>query len=127
VLEFDQWVAGMQQRYAWLSPVLVRRYARAYGTRITSLLEGCKTVSSLGPEIVPGLYPAEADYLMTREWATCAADILWRRSKLGLHLPPGSEEKVDAWIAARLANAHGQALPLARGAGDNPEAQLQRI
>jgi glycerol-3-phosphate dehydrogenase len=127
VLEFDQWAAGMQQRYSWLSPALVRRYARAYGTRITSLLEGCKTLSNLGPEIVPGLYPAEAHYLMTREWATCAADILWRRSKLGLHLPPGSEEKLDAWIAARLAEGHGQPAELARGPGDNPEAQLQRI
>jgi glycerol-3-phosphate dehydrogenase len=127
VLEFDQWVAAMQQRYSWLSPALVRRYARAYGTRITSLLEGCQTLSNLGPEIVPGLYPAEADYLITREWALTAADMLWRRSKLGLHLPPGSEEKLDAWIAMRLAEGHGQPANLARGPGDNPEAQLERI
>lgn len=127
VLEFDQWVAGMQQRYSWLSPALVRRYARAYGTRITTLLDGCKTLSNLGPEIVPGLYPAEADYMMTREWATCAADMLWRRSKLGLHLPPGSAEKLDAWIAARLADGPGQPAQSARRPGDNSEAQLQRI
>jgi glycerol-3-phosphate dehydrogenase len=101
VLEFDQWVAGMQQRYSWLEPRLVRRYARAYGTRITAVLEGCRTLSDLGPEIVPGLYPAEADYLMTHEWAASAADILWRRSKLGLHVPAGSAEKLDAWIAGR--------------------------
>jgi glycerol-3-phosphate dehydrogenase len=103
VLEFDQWAAGMQQRYGWLSPALVRRYARAYGTRITTLLDGCRSVADLGPEIVPGLYAAEADYLITHEWAASAADILWRRSKLGLHLPGGSAEKLDAWIAGRRA------------------------
>ena len=101
VLEFDQWVAAMQQRYGWLSPPLVRRYSRAYGTRITAMLEGCRTLTDLGPEIVPGLYPAEVDYLMTHEWAASAADILWRRSKLGLHLPAGGAEKLDAWIAGR--------------------------
>jgi glycerol-3-phosphate dehydrogenase len=101
VLEFDQWVAGQQQRYGWLSPALLRRYARAYGTRITTLLDGCRTLADLGPEIVPGLYAAEAGYLMTHEWAASAADILWRRSKLGLVLPADSAEKLDAWIAAR--------------------------
>jgi glycerol-3-phosphate dehydrogenase len=109
VLEFDLWVASMQQRYSWLSPALVRRYARAYGTRIAIMLEGCRTLSDLGPAIVPGLYPAEADYLMTHEWAASAFDILWRRSKLGLHLPPGSAAIVDAWIAGRA--QVGQAGP----------------
>jgi len=101
VLEFDLWTASMQQRYSWLSPTLVRRYARAYGTRMVVMLEGCRRLSDLGPEIVPGLYAAEADYLMTYEWAASAVDILWRRSKLGLHLPAGSAALVDAWIAAR--------------------------
>ena len=100
VLEFADWMAGMQQRYAWLSPALVARYARAYGTRLPVMLAQCRTLADLGPEIVPGLYAAEAGYLMTHEWACSAADILWRRSKLGLHLPPGSEAKLDAWIAA---------------------------
>jgi hypothetical protein len=27
--------------------------------------------------------------------------MLWRRSKLGLHLPAGSEAVVDAWLARR--------------------------
>jgi glycerol-3-phosphate dehydrogenase len=103
VLEFDQWAASMRQRYSFLSPTLVRRYARAYGTRMRILLDGCRSVADLGPEIVPGLYAAEADYLVTHEWASSGADILWRRSKLGLHLPSGSAEKLDAWIAGRKA------------------------
>jgi glycerol-3-phosphate dehydrogenase len=55
----------------------------------------------MGPQIVPGLHAAEVEYLIEHEWATCAADILWRRSKLGLHAGAGSEQVLDDWIAQR--------------------------
>jgi glycerol-3-phosphate dehydrogenase len=101
VLEFDAWVSAMQRRYTWLPAALTARYARAYGTRITTLLANCKRLADMGPEIVPDLYAAEADYMMTHEWACTAQDILWRRSKIGLHAPEGSEEAVRRWIEAR--------------------------
>ena len=105
VLEFDRWVAALQRTWPWLPAALATRYARAYGTRAGKLLEGCASLDDLGAEIVPGLYAAEAAYLMRHEWATSAADILWRRSKLGLHLAPGCAARLDAWIAARTAAA----------------------
>ena len=37
------------------------------------------------------LYEAEVRYLVEKEWAVTADDILWRRTKRGLHL--GAEEK----------------------------------
>ena len=103
VLEFDQWLAGLQRRHPWLPPALAARYARAYGTRASCLLAGCAAIGDLGREIVPGLYAAEAEYLVEQEWAMSAADILWRRTKLGLHLPAGSAAVLDAWLAARAA------------------------
>ena len=101
VLEYDAYVSGLQQKYRWLAPALVARYARAYGTRIDTLLVGRNSIGEMGEEIAPGLYEAEIDYLMRHEWAVTAADMLWRRSKLGLHLPPGTEEKLDAWLHLR--------------------------
>jgi glycerol-3-phosphate dehydrogenase len=98
VLQFDAYVAALQKQYAWLPRALVKRYARAYGTRIHELLSNRKAVQDLGEEIAPGLYSAEVMYLTTREWATRAADILWRRSKLGLHLPGNTEQTLDAWM-----------------------------
>jgi glycerol-3-phosphate dehydrogenase len=77
------------------------RYARAYGTRIERLLAGRGTLADLGQEVVPGLFAAEIEYLLDQEWACSAADILWRRSRLGLHLPPGAARQLDAWIAQR--------------------------
>lgn len=103
ILEFDGWLAALLQEYPWLPAALATRYARAYGTRARTLLAGCGALADLGQEIVPGLFAAEANYLINHEWARCAADMLWRRSKLGLHLPPGSAAVLDAWIAARAA------------------------
>jgi glycerol-3-phosphate dehydrogenase len=98
VLEFDRFVQELQSKYAWLPAPLVARYARAYGTRTHVLLSGRTRVGDMGEEIAPGLYVAEVNYLMEHEWAVTAADILWRRSKLGLHVPPGTEAKLDAWM-----------------------------
>ncbi len=98
VLEFPQFVHDLQRQYAWLAPKVVARYARAYGTRIHVLLHGCNRLADLGTEIAAGLYAAEVRYLRKVEWAASAADILWRRSKLGLHLPPDTEARLDAWL-----------------------------
>lgn len=103
VLEFDRWVAGLRRRHPWLPEALALRYARAYGTRVERLLAGCAGLEELGTEIAPGLYEAELRYLMAHEWATCAADVLWRRTKLGLHLRPGVADRVNAWMAAQRA------------------------
>ncbi|OEZ86658.1 aerobic glycerol-3-phosphate dehydrogenase [Janthinobacterium sp. HH104] len=98
VREFGQFVQGLQREYAWLPAALVARYARAYGTRIHVLLEGRADVAAMGEEIAAGLYAAEVDYVRRHEWAVSAADILWRRSKLGLHLPRETADTLDAWL-----------------------------
>lgn len=100
VLEFDQWVRSVQSHYAWLPPLLVVRYTRAYGTRIHTLLRGCETITDMGEAIAPGLYEAEVEYLREYEWARSAEDILWRRSKLGLHLPADAGATLQAWLDA---------------------------
>jgi glycerol-3-phosphate dehydrogenase len=100
VLQFGQYVRALQQQYGWLAPDLVQRYARAYGSRIDRLLANRTCLADMGEEIGPGLFAAEVDYLRRYEWAVCAEDILWRRSKLGLHLPADSAARLDAWLGA---------------------------
>jgi glycerol-3-phosphate dehydrogenase len=101
VLEFEAWTRTRQQQYAGLPPELVARYARAYGTRLGAMLGHCRGRAELGEEIVPGLFEIEADWLVRQEWAQTADDILWRRTKLGLHCPPGGARRLDAWLAER--------------------------
>jgi len=99
VLEFEDWVLALRETHPWLPAALAQRYARAYGTRVHTLLADCSGLAGLGKEIVPQFYEAEARYMMRHEWAQCAADMLWRRSKLGLHVAADSAAVVDAWIA----------------------------
>jgi glycerol-3-phosphate dehydrogenase len=55
----------------------------------------------MGEEIVPGLFEAEAEYLVRHEWALEAQDILWRRTKLGLHVPADAAETLERWLRVR--------------------------
>jgi glycerol-3-phosphate dehydrogenase len=70
--------------HPYLDRALAERLVRAYGTRVTKLLDGARAMSDLGADFGAGLTEREVDYLMREEWAQSADDILWRRSKLGL-------------------------------------------
>ncbi len=97
--DFDRFRRRQLRRFPWLDRALLGRYARAYGTRIERLLDGCETMQDLGTEVLPGLYAREIEYLRREEFARTADDILYRRSKLALHLPAGSAARLDAWLA----------------------------
>jgi glycerol-3-phosphate dehydrogenase len=86
--DFDGFLAVLQREYAWLPGDLLERYARAYGTRIRTMLGAAASVAHLGRDIGGQLFEAEVDYLVKHEWACTADDILWRRSKLGLRAAP---------------------------------------
>ncbi|WP_047238130.1 glycerol-3-phosphate dehydrogenase [Chromobacterium subtsugae] len=99
--DFGRFLQGLGQRCPWLPAALAERWARAYGTRVGKLIGQAASLAELGEEVLPGLYAAELEYLAEQEWATRSEDILWRRSKLKLHLPANAAEVVDAWLAAR--------------------------
>jgi len=82
-----------------LCGALRERYARAYGSRALRLLGEARRLQDLGEEVLPQLFAAEIDYLRREEWAQIAEDLLWRRSKLGLHLPPDAAARLDEWLA----------------------------
>ena len=69
--------------------------------RGTILLDGVRSRADLGAEVAPDLYEAELFYLRRHEWALTADDVLWRRSKLGLHFSAAEREAVARWMAAR--------------------------
>ena len=60
-------------------------------------------MADLGAQLAPGLYEAEACYLIEVEWARSSDDILWRRSKLGLRCAPADVARVQQWLAVHLA------------------------
>lgn len=97
--DFAHFLQQLAQRCAWLPAPLRERYARAYGSRALRLLGDARRLQDLGEEVLPQLFAAEIDYLRREEWGQTAEDLLWRRSKLGLHLPPDAAARLDEWLA----------------------------
>ncbi|WP_294639433.1 glycerol-3-phosphate dehydrogenase [uncultured Aquabacterium sp.] len=96
--DFERFVSVLRTRHAWLPAELARRLARAYGARVERVLGPAHQLSDLGAEVAPGLYEAELRYLQRDEWAVTADDVLWRRSKLGLHLTTAERAQVADWM-----------------------------
>jgi glycerol-3-phosphate dehydrogenase len=90
----------MGRRYPWAPAGLLDRQTRAYGTRIDRILGRAAAVADMGEEVADGLFAAELRYLVDEEWARTAEDVLWRRTKLGLHLPVNDQRRVEEWLAA---------------------------
>jgi glycerol-3-phosphate dehydrogenase len=84
--DFDAFLREVKQRWPFLRDDQAHRLARAYGTRIEKILGAARRMEDLGEEIGAGLTQAEVDYLRANEWAADAEDVLWRRTKLGLHM-----------------------------------------
>jgi glycerol-3-phosphate dehydrogenase len=63
------------------------------------LIGDAKSLADLGRDFGAGLSEAEIRYLVQKEWAVTAADVLWRRSKLGLHVPAEAEHAIAAALA----------------------------
>ena len=96
--DFDRFLETVERAYPALPRTMLRRLARAYGTRVRILLGKAAQVDDLGTAFGGDLYQAEIDYLVTHEWARTAEDILYRRSKLGLHVPAGTADRVAAYL-----------------------------
>src|SRR5207249_432732 len=77
---------ALAARYPSLPENLCRVLVRRHGTRTPRILGEAKTVEDLGRYFGDTLYAAEVDYLVHQEWARSAEDVLWRRTKCGLHL-----------------------------------------
>jgi glycerol-3-phosphate dehydrogenase len=112
--DFERFVADLLARYKWLPPATLRRLARAYGTRIERVIGGAQGINDLGQNFGADLYEAELAYLHDQEWARSAEDVLWRRSKLGLHTPPDAAERLSIWFE----NRHGDRKMTAKGGAE---------
>jgi glycerol-3-phosphate dehydrogenase len=97
---FDAEVDAARERWRFLSESQAQRLVAAYGSRLGDVLGDAKDRAGLGPAFGPELTGAEVRYLMAKEWARFPDDILWRRSKLGLTMPPEGLKALAAFMAA---------------------------
>ena len=100
--DFEGFVAELVVARPGLPAALLRRLARAYGTRVAAVLGTAQAPGDLGEDFGGGLTAREIEYLVAEEWARTAEDILFRRSKLGLHVPAGTDARVAGYLAMRM-------------------------
>lgn len=89
------------REYHWLSAETAEQYVRRYGSRVREIIKNCHHADDMGTHFGAGLYANEIDYMMDFEDAQTAEDILWRRSKYGLHGNPEMFEKVEEYMSAK--------------------------
>ncbi len=97
---FDAQVTKLKAAYAFLDLKLARRLIRLYGTRARVLLGLAKSEADLGRRFGADLYEAEVRYLIQHEWASTAADVLWRRTKRGLRLTREEAAGLEEYMTA---------------------------
>jgi glycerol-3-phosphate dehydrogenase len=90
----------LRRERPFLGDALSLRLARAYGARVDHILGEARSMAELGRDFGCGLTETEIRYLMDQEWARTAQDILWRRSKLGLHMSAAQQEELRLFTGA---------------------------
>lgn len=100
--DLDTFVRRLARDYPRLPQSLVESLVGRHGTRCTEILGDARDVESLGQHFGAGLYGVEVDYLIHHEWARTAEDVLWRRTKAGLHMSEHERARVGQYVARHV-------------------------
>jgi len=86
-------------RYPQLPPPLLARLLRRHGSLVDEVLGDARSIAGLGEDFGGGLHERELRYLIANEWAREADDVLWRRTKCGLHMTQEQRARVRDYMA----------------------------
>ncbi len=99
-------VSQLREEFPYLTDRWALRLVRAYGTQAFDLLKGCTELADLGQQFGATLTEREVEWLIDKEYARAASDIIWRRSKLGLRMDKTEIAAFEAWMETRLKPDH---------------------
>jgi len=91
--------ASLMAKHPFLTDYWAARLVRAYGTEAATILGQATTAEALGQDFGATLTEVEVHWLMSHEFAATAADVVWRRSKLGLRMTADQIERLDRFMA----------------------------
>ena len=86
VAHFNSFRDEMQKQYSKMGRELVEGVVRRHGNRASLVLGDATRLEELGRHFGAGLTEREVEYMRAEEFAQTAEDVLWRRSKCGLHM-----------------------------------------
>jgi glycerol-3-phosphate dehydrogenase len=104
--DMTNFLESLVAAYPDLDPDYLGVLARRYGGLVRDVLGPAQRMTDLGGRFGAGLYQREIDYLVENEWAETATDVLWRRTKAGLHMDATETAALEDYLAARETRAH---------------------
>ncbi|MDZ7708833.1 MAG: glycerol-3-phosphate dehydrogenase [Roseovarius sp.] len=102
---FGALVENLEAQYPFLGRDWARRLVRAYGTEAAEIMGDARDADDLGRDFGATLTEAEVRWQMDREYAREAADVVWRRTRLGLKMTGEEIAALDDWMRAARAGA----------------------
>jgi glycerol-3-phosphate dehydrogenase len=97
---FNAYRDAMHARYPSLGRELIEGVVRRHGSRTPQILGDARYPEELGRIFGGGLSEREVAYLRKNEWAQTADDVLWRRTKCGLHMTSAQREAFAQFMGA---------------------------
>jgi len=110
-------IGRLREDFPFLDASFARRLVRAYGTEAGEMLGDASSLDDLGQNFGWNLTEREVRWLIAREWARSAADVLWRRTKLGLRLSEAEGAALDAWMRDQITAGGAEAATPAGAQG----------
>ncbi len=105
---FDALVENLRAEFGFLTPFWAKRLVRAYGTDAWMVLGSAKSADDLGEDFGATLTDAEVKWLVSKEFARSAEDIVWRRSKLGLRMSAEQIARLEETMPQPLVSGLGR-------------------
>ncbi|MDA3858055.1 MAG: glycerol-3-phosphate dehydrogenase [Roseovarius sp.] len=106
---------SLERGYPFLSKAWARRLVRAYGTEAVDILGDAREACALGPDFGATLTGAEVRWQMSREFAREAADVVWRRTRLGLRMSESQIAALESWMTQERRGRRGSDTQAAKG------------
>ena len=100
IAPFSDFLSEVRRDYPFLGAARSERMARAYGSMLRRMLADVTDANGMGQAFAAGLTEIEVRWMHDHEWARAPADVLMRRSKLGLHMNEAERTDFEAWWAA---------------------------
>jgi glycerol-3-phosphate dehydrogenase len=96
-----QFISRLVASRPHLPAELLRRLARRHGSAVETLLGDATEIEHLGQHFGGLLYEREVEHFLRHEWARSVDDIIWRRSKSGLHMSPKEIAALTDFVTRR--------------------------
>jgi glycerol-3-phosphate dehydrogenase len=96
--DMGAFTAQLCECYPWAPEKMLRRYMLHYGSRAHDILISAGALNDRGRHFGDDVYEAEIRYLCDHEFAKEMEDILWRRTKLGLHISDQTKVNIEQYL-----------------------------